>query len=117
MEKAERITQIETLTDEEIENMSVEKLKGAFKRLQNITSKTIDFTNSLLKVDKNITVLAQMIELMAMQLAGCCVFDSEHYDENPLILGDKEEVFDYYYEKACRELEDAAEDTAEKGKE
>ena len=54
---------------------------------------------------------------MSMQLAGCCVFDSEHYDENPLILASQEEVLEYYYEKACRELEDAAEDTAEEGKE
>lgn len=52
------------------------------------------FLSELEKKDK-------VIDLMAEQLAGLAIFDIEK--EEPLILGDKEEVKQYFYKKASEE--------------
>lgn len=110
----EKLEIIKKLSDEEIDSLIEEDAKGKFKSLQKYTTEVVTSLEKCVEIDE---IQSKMIKFMSMQLAGCCVFDSEHYDENPLILASQEEVLEYYYEKACRELEDAAEDTAEEGKE
>ena len=50
------------------------------------------------KLYKEIREKDKVIDLMAEQLTGLAIFDIEK--EEPLILGDKEEVKQYFYKKA-----------------
>ena len=53
------------------------------------------------KLYKEIREKDKVIDLMAEQLAGLAIFDIAK--EEPLILGDKEEVKQYFYKKASDE--------------
>ena len=89
--------------------MDIEKAKGTCKAYINAidTFGTINYKciNNLYEPIE--TVLSELekkekqIDLMAEQLAGLAIFDIEK--DEPLVLGDKEEVKEYFTKKAEKE--------------
>lgn len=92
-----KIQQIKTLTDEEIEKWPDKDIRELFRDLQEITVKVIKTSNEIIDVEK---IKNKMNEMMAEQLAGCCILDGESSNNDVIILASKEEVLDYYYEQA-----------------
>ena len=86
---------------EEAENRLFQ-LKQSMELLDLVTGKPIE-ENTKLNIKAIETVLSELekkdkiIDLMAEQLAGLAIFDIEK--DEPLILGDKEEVKQYFKEK------------------
>mgnify|MGYP001773256022 CR=1 FL=1 len=90
---------------EEAENRLFQ-LKQSMELLDLVTGKPIE-ENTKLNIKAIETVLSELekkdkiIDLMAEQLAGLAIFDIEK--DEPLILGDKEEVREYFTNKVERE--------------
>lgn len=97
----EKIVNIKTLTDEEIEEWSDKDIRELFRKLQKITVKVIKTANDATEVAG---IRGKMIEMMAEQLAGCCILDDESSNNDVIILASKEEALDYYFEKAYNEI-------------
>lgn len=75
-----------------------EQLQEKDKHIQHIENINKHQSNDIKKaVDDNFE-LNKIIGLMAEQLAGLTIFDNDK--ESPLILGDADEVIEYYEEKA-----------------
>ena len=72
---------------DELQRVNPEKLIGEAKRLFKAIMVIADSRDRAYKI----------IDLMAEQLAGLAIFDIEK--DEPLILGDKEEVKQYFKEK------------------
>lgn len=87
-----------------------------FERLEKHCKKTIHYERGEIKKEHEVTLCLlyryqeqqekmekrnKIIDLMAEQLAGLAIFDNNI--ENALILGDKEEVKNYYERKAANE--------------
>lgn len=60
--------------------------------------KCIDIINAIETVLSELEKKDKIIDLMAEQLAGLAIFDIDK--DEPLILGDKEEIKQYFKEKA-----------------
>ena len=93
---------------EELQVVRPEKLTGEAKRLFEAIMKIADGRDKaeadLYEANNRITDLLltlgdrdRMIDLMAEQLAGLTIFDIEK--DEPLILGDKEDVIKYFEER------------------
>lgn len=89
--------QIKTLTDEQIDEWPESKIRELFKNLQEIAVGAIKIINDATEVTE---IKDKMIDMMAEQLAGCCILDYESSNNDVIILGSKEEALDYYYEQA-----------------
>lgn len=92
-----KIQQIKTLTDEEIDEWPEGMIRELFRDIQKITVEAINNINDATEVKE---IKDKMIDMMAEQLAGCCIIDYESSNNDVIILGSKEEVLDYYYEQA-----------------
>ena len=79
---------------DELQKVSPEKLTGEAKRLFEAIMKIADERDELKKKAEEQN---KIIDLMSEQLAGLAIFDIEK--DEPLILGDKEEVKQYFKEK------------------
>ena len=78
-------------TREILDNMSEQELNDfIFFALQEVEKENQKLKTELKKKDK-------IIDLMAEQLAGLAIFDIDK--DEPLILGDKEEVKEYFTKK------------------
>lgn len=91
------IPQIKTLTDEEIDEWPEGMIRELFRDIQKITVEAIKNINDATEFAK---IREKMIDMMAEQLAGCCIIDYESSNNDVIILGSKEEALDYYYEQA-----------------
>lgn len=92
-----KIQQIKTLTDEEIDEWPEGMIRELFRDIQKITVEAIKNINDATEFEK---IRDKMIDMMAEQLAGCCIIDYESSNNDVIILGSKEEALDYYYEQA-----------------
>lgn len=79
---------------DELQGVRPEALNGEAKRLFEAIMKIADERDELKKKAEEQN---KIIDLMAEQLAGLAIFDIEK--DEPLILGDKEEVKQYFKEK------------------
>lgn len=114
-----KIEKIEIINKRDIDKWNIEELKEMYLLLQDVCLKAGDLlikyqkqlTLSDITIDKRNESLVEMcnnnikknkiIDLMAEQLAGLTIFDNDI--DNALILGDKEEVKNYYERKAANE--------------
>lgn len=79
---------------DELQGVRPEALNGEAKRLFEAIMKIADERDELKKKAEEQN---KIIDLMSEQLAGLAIFDIEK--DEPLILGDKEEVKQYFKEK------------------
>ena len=79
---------------DELQGVRPEALNGEAKRLFEAIMKIADERDELKKKAEEQN---KIIDLMAEQLAGLAIFDIDK--DEPLILGDKEEVKQYFKEK------------------
>lgn len=115
------IEKIDQVNKKDIDKWNIEELKEMYLLLQDVCLKTGDLlikyqrelklsdkvidkrNEEIVEVAKNNIEKRKIIDLMAEQLAGLTIFDNDI--ESALILGDKEEVKEYYERKVANEEE------------
>ena len=115
------IEKIDQVNKKDIDKWNIEELKEMYLLLQDVCLKTGDLlikfqrqlklndklidkrNEEIVEVAKNNIEKRKIIDLMAEQLAGLTIFDDDI--ESALILGDKEEVKEYYERKVANEEE------------
>lgn len=75
----------------------LKKLRNRVKEVKKLTRYSL-YKKEFARLNKQLEKKNKVIDLMAEQLAGLAIFDIAK--EEPLILGDKEEVKQYFYKKA-----------------
>ena len=75
----------------------LKKLRNRVKEVKKLTRYSL-YKKEFARLNKQLKKKDTVIDLMAEQLAGLAIFDIAK--EEPLILGDKEEVKQYFYKKA-----------------